>query len=81
MATKKLDAKNLEVLSELMLVEELAHKKSDAYSKMFKDEQLQKQCKYLAAQHKARFDALYDYVKTIEKSAGNDEANSGGEDV
>ena len=62
--TKKLDAKNLEVLSELMLAEELAHKKSDAYSKVFRDEQLQKQCRHLAAHHKARFNSLYDYLNS-----------------
>lgn len=66
MANKKLAAKNLEVLSELMLIEELAYKKCDIYSKQFKDTALQQQCVDLADNHKARFDALYQYLNSHE---------------
>ena len=60
----KLASKNLEVLSELMLFEELAYKKCDVYSKQFKDASLQTQCADLAKNHKARFTALYDYLNS-----------------
>ena len=65
MPTKpKLAAKNLEVLSELMLIEELAYKKCDLYSKQFKDSALQSQCTELANNHKARFTSLYNYLNS-----------------
>lgn len=64
MANKKLAAKNLEVLSELMMIEELAYKKCDIYSGQFKDSALRQQCMDLADNHKARFDALYGYLNT-----------------
>ena len=66
MAGKKLAAKNLEVLSELMMLEELAYKKCDIYSKQFKDKALQKQCTDLANNHKSRFTALYTYLNSHE---------------
>lgn len=65
-AKPKLAAKNLEVLSELMMIEELAYKKCDIYSKQFKDRALQKQCVDLANNHKARFQALYSYLNSHE---------------
>ncbi|GHV01332.1 hypothetical protein FACS1894211_10830 [Clostridia bacterium] len=64
MPKPKLAAKNLEVLSELMLIEELAYKKCDLYSRSFKDDALQTQCKDLAQNHKARFNALHDYLNS-----------------
>ena len=62
----KLASKNLEVLSELMFLEELAHKKCDIYSRQFKDKSLQKQCADLASNHKSRFTALYTYLNSHE---------------
>ena len=61
---KKIAAKNLEVLSELMMIEELAYKKCDLYSRVFKDAALQTQCKDLAANHKARFNAMHEYLNS-----------------
>lgn len=66
MANKKLAAKNLEVLSELMMIEELAYKKCDVYSGQFKDTALQQQCIDLADNHRARFGALYKYLNSHE---------------
>ena len=66
MANKKLAAKNLEILSELMFLEELAYKKCEVYQKQFKDGALQKQCQDLAGNHKARFDALHTYLDSHE---------------
>ena len=66
MPGKKLAAKILEVLSELMTLEELAYKKCESYQGRFKDTALQKQCKDLAHNHKARFDALYAYLNLHE---------------
>ena len=67
MPTKpKLAAKNLEVLSELMMIEELAYKKCDIYAKQFKDTALQRQCADLAHNHKARFDSLFNYLNSHE---------------
>ena len=60
----KIAAKNLEVLSELMLIEELAYKKCDLYSRVFKDGALQTQCRDLAENHKARFNALHEYLNS-----------------
>ena len=62
----KLASKNLEVLSELMMIEELAYKKCDIYSKQFKDKSLQKQCTDLANNHKSRFQSLYTYLNSHE---------------
>jgi len=64
--SKKLAAKNLEVLSELMMIEELAYKKCDIYSKQFEDAALQQQCEDLANNHKSRFNALYSYLNSHE---------------
>ncbi len=67
MPTKpKLAAKNLEVLSELMLIEELAYKKCELYSGQFKDAALKKQCTDLANSHRTRFTSLYNYLNTHE---------------
>ena len=63
-AKPKIAAKNLEALSELMLVEELAYKKCDMYSRAFRDTALQKQCCDLAENHKARFNALHEYLNS-----------------
>lgn len=59
---KKLSSKNLEVLSELMMLEELAYKKTSQYEKQFKDQDLKDQCKTLAENHKNRYTALNDYL-------------------
>ena len=67
MANKpKLAAKNLEILSELMYIEELACKKCETYSRQLKDAALSGQCLDLAANHKARFRALYNYLNSHE---------------
>ena len=66
MSNKKLAAKNLEALSELMYIEELAYKKADVYSGLFKDAALQRQCRDLADSHRSRFDALYSYLNSHE---------------
>lgn len=66
MPKPKLTTKNLEILSELMLVEELAYKKCNAYSKTLKDSALTECCDTIAQNHKARFTALYDYLNSHE---------------
>lgn len=66
MPKPQINSKNLEILSELMMLEELAYKKNAQYSKSFKDAQLQETCKTLAANHKARYTALYDYLNSHE---------------
>ncbi|HEY8389849.1 MAG TPA: hypothetical protein VIL26_02680 [Clostridia bacterium] len=59
---KKLTSKDLEILSEMMLLEELAYKKSSLYEKQFKEQELKDQCKVLAENHKSRYTALNDYL-------------------
>jgi hypothetical protein len=61
---KKLTSKNLEVLSELMLLEELAYKKTSQCESQLKDQQLKDQCKTLAENHKNRYTALNDYLSS-----------------
>jgi len=66
MAKPKLTAKNLEILSELMLVEELAYKKCSIYAKSLKDPLLQNECTTIAENHRSRFTALFDYLNSHE---------------
>lgn len=66
MPKPQIDSKNLEILSELMMLEELAYKKHSQYAKTFKDTQLKETCQTLANNHKARYTALYDYLNTHE---------------
>jgi len=51
-------------LSELMLLEELAYKKTSQCESQLKDQQLKDQCKTLAENHKNRYTALNDYLSS-----------------
>ncbi len=62
----QITAKNLEILSELMLIEELAYKKCETYASMFSDKELGNTCKTLAKNHRARFTSLFDYLNNHE---------------
>lgn len=64
MAGKKITAKNLEILSELMLIEELACKKCETYAPILGDGELSEQCRTLAGAHRERFEKLYNYLNT-----------------
>ncbi|HEY8443980.1 MAG TPA: hypothetical protein VIL24_04200 [Clostridia bacterium] len=61
---KKLTSKDLEVLSEMMLLEDLAYKKATEYKTKFKDQALKDQCDVLAENHKNRFTRLNDYLSS-----------------
>lgn len=61
-AQKEISSKDLEILSELMLMEDLTYKKHMAYAKQLKDEQLKDACMTLAENCKARFTALNNYL-------------------
>ncbi|HEY8423185.1 MAG TPA: hypothetical protein VIL23_00270 [Clostridia bacterium] len=64
MANKKLTTKDLEALSELMLLEDLAYKKANEYKSKFKDQELKDQCEALAQSHKNKFTRLNDYLSS-----------------
>ncbi|NLC17312.1 MAG: hypothetical protein GX756_05475 [Clostridiales bacterium] len=60
--SKKLTTKNLEILTEMMMLEELAYKKATEYKSKFKDQQLKDQFNVLAQNHKSRYTKLNDYL-------------------
>lgn len=62
--SQQLTSKDLEIVSEMMLLEELGYKKHTSCAKLLKDTELQEQCKQLAANHKQRFTALNDYLNS-----------------
>ncbi|MDR3318891.1 MAG: hypothetical protein LBS99_05570 [Clostridiales bacterium] len=66
MAKPQITSKNLEVLSELMLMEELAYKKCANYASALKDPQLQSACRTIAENHRARFSSMFDYLNSHE---------------
>jgi hypothetical protein len=59
-------AKNLEVLSELMIIEELAYKKCASYAGSLKDPELKSTCRTIAENHRNRFMNMLDYLNTHE---------------
>jgi hypothetical protein len=60
--SKKLTTKNLEILTEMMMLEDLAYKKATEYKSKFKDQQLKDQFNVLAQNHKSRYTKLNDYL-------------------
>jgi len=57
---------NLKLISELMMFEKLAYKKCDHFSQSLGDAKLRSSAKQLAANHKARYDSLLDYLNSHE---------------
>lgn len=66
MAKPTIAVKNLQGLTELMQLEQLAYKKYSTYSKSLKDPDLKEMCLTNAESHKLRFDAMYDYLEMHE---------------
>jgi len=66
MPKPQITAKNLEVLSELMIVEELAYKKCAMYANSLKDPELQSTCRTIAENHRNRFQNMLDYLNSHE---------------
>lgn len=62
--SKKLTTKNLEILTEMMMLEGLAYKKANQCKSKFKDQELKDQFEVLAQNHKSRFTKLNDYLSS-----------------
>ena len=60
--------KDLTFLQEVMGIEMLMHKKCASYASQASDQSLREVMEHHSATHKKRFDALYNYLSTIDKS-------------
>ena len=64
MGTPQITSKNLQILSEQMIQEELAYKKCKFYQSCFADSALKNMCCDLATHHKMHFNALMQYLNS-----------------